>query len=281
MHLHPSICTGIIAAGGLLGLFCALAGPSSAAGPAIVAHRGSSFDAPENTLASVRLGWKQNADAVEIDIHLTADQKIMVSHDGNTKRTAGVAHEIARTSSDTLRALDVGKWKSAEYTGEKMPFLKEVLATIPKGKRLYVEIKCGPEVLPFLMQEVKRYGKRDRLVFIGFGFETMRQCKADMPDIPAYWLCSAVRDSSAGPLLVSGDFRLPVGEALDTVKKAGLQGIDVAHPGIDAALVKEVFTRNLDIQAWTVDDPARARELAVLGVTGITTNRPVQIREGL
>src|SRR5512139_3141338 len=76
----------------------------------IVAHRGASADAPENTLAAFKLGYQQNADADECDIYLTKDGKIVVMHDGNTARTSGVTNKIATQTFAQLRKLEVGQW---------------------------------------------------------------------------------------------------------------------------------------------------------------------------
>ena len=89
----------------------------------IVAHRGASHDAPENTVASARLAWKQGADAVETDIHLTRDGKVIVSHDKTTRRTTGRDGVIQEMTLAELRALDAGSWKSKEFAGEKLPLL--------------------------------------------------------------------------------------------------------------------------------------------------------------
>jgi glycerophosphoryl diester phosphodiesterase len=277
---YMSLLPNLLAAGGFLIVLCAFSGPASGESPAVIGHRGASARAPENTRASVLLAWKLGADAAEIDIQLTADQRIVAIHDASTKRTTGVDLEVAKTPSGKLRTLDAGSFKSSEYAGEKIPFLEEIIATIPENRRLVVEIKCGAEVLPFLKKAVEKSGKRDRLVFIGFGFPVMRECKALLPDIPAYWLCTVdTADSSGIPALWSGNFRLPAPKALDMVKKAGLDGVDIGHAGVDAPLVKMVFDRGLDILVWTVNDPARARELAALGVRGITTDQPDVIRE--
>src|SRR5687767_13972888 len=79
----------------------------------IVAHRGASYDAPENTMAAHQLAWKQNADAVETDIWLTKDGKVIVSHDKNAKRTAGRDALVTELTQAELRTLDAGKWKDA------------------------------------------------------------------------------------------------------------------------------------------------------------------------
>src|SRR5215218_7394628 len=99
-------------------LMTALATPAVAADPPaveIVGHRGASFDAPENTLASVKLAWEQKADAAEFDVFLSKDGKIVVIHDANTKRVAGVDKPVVQQTLEELRTLDVGKWKNPKF----------------------------------------------------------------------------------------------------------------------------------------------------------------------
>jgi len=121
----------------------------------IIGHRGASHDAPENTLAAFKLGWEQGADAVELDIWLTKDGKIVCLHDADTKRTTGVLKKVAESTLDELRTLDAGTWKDAKWRGEKLPTLTEALAAIPAGKRLVIEIKAGVEILPELARDLK------------------------------------------------------------------------------------------------------------------------------
>jgi len=83
----------------------------------IVAHRGASWDAPENTVAAWRLAWEQGADAAELDTYLTKDGKMVVLHDGSTQRTTGVDLRVAETTLAELRALDAGKWKGEQFAG--------------------------------------------------------------------------------------------------------------------------------------------------------------------
>ena len=92
-----------------------------------IAHRGASYLAPENTVAAVNLAWELGADAVEVDVFLAKDNRVMVNHDKDTKRTAaGKKNMVIRnTPSQVLRNLDVGRWKDEKYKGEKMPFLSE------------------------------------------------------------------------------------------------------------------------------------------------------------
>lgn len=255
---------------------CALLLCGSGFAVEIIGHRGAAADAPENTLTSFKLGYEQKADADELDIHLSKDGRIVVIHDGTTRRTAGVTNRVARTAFADLRHLEVGKWgpwKDKRFS-EKIPSLEEVLPLIPRGKRLFIEIKCGPEVLPEL-ERVLRHGhkKPGQTVLIGFNYETMRQAKARFPKLQVFWLASANKATKQYP---------PVEELIQKARAAKLDGLDLAWGfPIDAAFVQKVHQAGLKLYTWTVDDPAVARKEAAAGVDGITTNRPGWLRQQL
>ena len=155
----------------------------------IIAHRGASHEAPENTLAAVRLAWAQGADAVEVDVHQSRDGHVMVIHDAHTRRTAGAGKRVASRTLEELRALEVGRWKHRRWAGEKIPTLAEVIDTIPKGKRLFVEIKCGSECLPRFVETVKRSGRKpSQVVPIGFDLTTMKLVKWALPEWEVAWV---------------------------------------------------------------------------------------------
>ena len=109
----------------------------------IIAHRGASYLAPENTVAAAKLAWELGAGAVEVDVHLSKDNRVMVIHDKDTKKTCSGKKNltIESTPSILLRDLDAGIWKGEEFKGEKIPFLSEIIETVPDGKILVVEIK--------------------------------------------------------------------------------------------------------------------------------------------
>ena len=241
----------------------------------IAAHRGASHDAPENTVASFKLGWEQGADACELDIGLTKDGSIVAIHDETTGRTAGVDRNVAEQTLAELRALDAGSWKGARWTGEKIPTLAEALATMPDGKRMLIEIKCGPEVLPELERAIRASGKKDaQLAIIGFGYETMEQAKARFPQLAASWIAEPERES--------GGTLPPVAELIAKAKAAKLDGLDLSsHFAMDATFVSQVKSAGLKLLVWTVDDPVLAKKLTALGVDTITTNRPGWLRAQL
>lgn len=234
----------------------------------IVAHRGASAYAPENTLAAVNLAWEMNSDAVEIDCHLTGDGRVIVCHDGTTLRTSGVDLKISDATSEALRILDVGSFKGKEFAGEKMPFLEEVIATVPEGKKLFIEIKCGAEILPELKRVVLAGEKMDRMVIIGFGLDTMVAAKKLLPLLPVYWLRGSLKDEETGKFLPHDP------ALLIQAKEGNLDGVDMNFWGIDEAFAAATKAAGLELHAWTVDDPAEGRRLVGLGVDSITTNKP-------
>src|SRR5688572_19132601 len=113
--------------------------------PAVVAHRGESHEAPENTMAAYKLAWERGVHA-ETDVHLTKDGKLIICHDADTARlAAGKTKLIIKDhTADELRKLDVGSFKGPSYAGERMPLLDELLPTIPAGCKLLIEVKIGP-----------------------------------------------------------------------------------------------------------------------------------------
>ncbi len=231
-----------------------------------IAHRGASWDAPENTLVSVKLAWQKNADAVEIDVHLSKDNRIMVIHDKDTKRTSGEKLVVKDTNSDELRKMDVGGFKGSDFMGEKIPFLEEVIETIPAGKKLFIEIKCGTEVIPFLKDIVDKSGKIGQLVIIGFDFEVVEKAKNLIPNVPAYWLHNNVM----------GEYDK---KWIEKAKQTGLDGLNFRFKGITPGYAKAVHEAGLKIFTWTVDDPEEAKRLSELGIDGITTNRPEWLKK--
>jgi glycerophosphoryl diester phosphodiesterase len=238
----------------------------------IIAHRGASHDAPENTLASIQLGWKQGADAVEIDVQFSRDGHIVVIHDDNTRKTAGVRKKVSAQTLAELKQLDVGKWKHPKWTGERIPALPEALATIPDGKRLFVEIKCGSECIPKFVEDFKASGRKpSQVVPIGFALEAMRRLKQALPEIEVCWIAEFKRTLRGW----SPKVETLIARTLD----AGLDGLDVSQRGpVNAAFTRKVHEAGLKLYVWTVDSASRARQLMAAGVDGITTNKPAWLR---
>ena len=249
--------------------------PTSMRAVEIIAHRGASHDAPENTLASIQLGWKQGADAVEIDVQFSRDGHIVVIHDADTRKTAGVRKKVSEQTLAELKTLDVGRWKDAKWAGERIPTLGEALAAIPEGKRMFVEIKCGAECIRKFVEDFKRSGRKPQQVIpIGFSLETMRLLKKELPELEVCWIAEFKRTLRGWS---------PTTERLvQQAKEAGLDGLDVSAKGpVDSAFTRKVHAAGLKLYIWTVDSPAKGKALSEAGVDGLTTNRPEWLRSRL
>ncbi len=261
-----------VCAWGLFSLFlCNVSGCRSPV--EIIAHRGASYDAPENTMASFRLGWEKHAN-VELDVYLSKDNRMVVIHDASTKRTAGVDLKVKESNADQLRALDVGSFKAKEFAGERIPFLADVVQAIPPNQKLYIEIKCGKEILPQLRQLLVESGKMSQVVIIGFNLETVAESKK-LIDVPTYWLKGTEKDKKTGQW-IPHDPKL-----VQMAKDKGLDGLDVDFAGVTEELVRVAKAVGQKLYVWTVDDPDEALRLVRLDVDGITTNRPDWLREQL
>ncbi len=243
----------------------------------LIAHRGESADAPENTMAAFRLAYARHADAIELDVHLTKDDELLVCHDPDTERTTGTCMMIRESLVEELRALDAGVWKGPQWAGEKLPTLAEVVTTLPSEMRCFIEVKVGPEAIPALEKIVRQFStKADQLVIMSFVPETVAEAKRRMPHITAYLLSSFEHDKVVLAWTPTAQ------NLIDQTKAIGADGIGLHHEGpVNRSFVYHLKTAGLAIYIWTVDDAALARRLIQTGVDGITTNRAGWMREQL
>lgn len=245
-------------------------------GMVILAHRGESYIAPENTLAAFKLAWEKGAKAVELDVYMTPDKKIVCIHDAMTGRTGGgVNLPVKETNSEELRKLDFGKWKGEQYAGEKIPFLSEALATIPKGGRMLVEIKCGVDILPYLRDILDASGKRSQVMIISFSLEVVAASKKLMPDLRTYYLSMPAKDPKTGQ-------RLPYDRKLiQTALDNKLDGLDLYYQGVTKEFADAIKAAGLALWTWTVNDAVEAKRQMELGVDGLGTDRAAWLTEQL
>ena len=239
----------------------------------IIAHRGASYTAPENTVVAAETAWAEGADALEFDIQLTRDAQLAVLHDADTARVGQIAMAVNAVTMAELKQLDVGRWKNSRYAGERIPTINEMLATVPTGKRVFIEIKGDTAVVPLLGQCLAdtRLDPR-QIVLIAFDFNTACAAKKLLSRYAVAWI-----------LEYNAEFRrISSDQLIRQAAEAGLDGLDLARDWpIDATLVQRIHDAGLKIFVWTVDDPAAARRFAAAGVDGITTNRPGWLRAQL
>jgi len=233
-----------------------------------VGHRGASYLAPENTLASMKLAWELGAEGAECDVMLTSDHKVVLFHDKNAKKLTGKNVNIKETSWEELKSLEIipRETNLPEYSHETIPLLEDILAIIPGDRMLVIEIKTGPEILPHLQEVIEESWKSGKISFIAFDFETIKQAKSLYPDVPCYYLSS---------------FKADINKHFDVCVESRLDGVDLRHNIIDQDLVERCHASGLDVWCWTVNDMQTAQKMKTFGVSAVTTDRPAWLKEKL
>ena len=235
----------------------------------IIAHRGESFDAPENSLSSINMAWERGAKAVEIDIHLSADSEVVVIHDKHTGRVGDKKIHVKKSHLSELRSVDIGRKKSNKFIDERVPTLIEVLKTVPSEAQIIIEIKCGKEIISPLIQILKTSTlSNNQIEIIAFNFELITEIKKQAHEYKALWLLDL-------------DYYLPYwlirvnpSKIIKKVKEGNLDGINVwAGKVINHSFVKAFKDVGLLVYVWTVNDLYIAQQMINYGVDAITTDR--------
>ncbi len=227
----------------------------------IVGHRGASYLAPENTLASYQLAWELGVKAAECDILLTKDEQVIVFHDKTGKRLTGQNFTVKDANYEDIKEYPI-KLKDTnlpKYTGQTIPLLSDLLEIIPEEGTLVIEIKTGVEILPYMQKVISEYWKSGHIAFIAFDFETILETKKLYPDIPCYYLSSFGHD---------------INSKFDEIVESDLDGVNLRHAIISKKLVKKFRAADKGVWCWTVNDPKDALQMIEYGVSAITTDRP-------
>lgn len=246
--------------------------------PPLVGHRGASHSAPENTLPSFRLAFKEGADRIEGDFWLTSDERIVCLHDPTTARTA--PHQAIRDVRDsTLQELahfDVGLYKAEKYKNTPIPTLDEILTELPGKTTLYVEIKQDdPRIIPAMFKAARQCKVGlDQLTLISFSEAIVHHAKQLAPKLTTYLLHDLKYGKRHGPLI---DY---LEEIINRAVIAGADGLDLGNsPLIDQGFVDKIRKAGLEFHVWTVNRRKDALRYIALGVDSITTDRPQGLRE--
>ncbi len=245
-------------------------------GPWLVAHRGDSEHAPENTLPAFERAAALGADALEIDVHLSADGVVLVFHDDDTARITGTPGTIEGRTASAIAALDAG-FSFTPDGGATFPFrgrgvaippLAEVLARFPP-LRLSIDAKSDDPALAAAIARTVREAKAEERVCVGsFHDRQARRLGALLPEAARFFPTRA-----AGLHLLAARARLPfpARSAYDLAALPRRQhGLELVTPRTIAWL----HARGVPVHVWTVDDEAEMRELLAMGVDGLITNRP-------
>ena len=236
----------------------------------IIAHRGASAKAPENTLAAFREAIRAGADLIEMDLRLSRDEEVMVFHDHSLRRTTDGAGWVEDLSRAELRKLDAGSWFSSRYRGEPIPTLEEVIKLLqPHQTGLYLEIKLDPgreEVRSRLVEKTHRilrlYSFRSRAFLASFDREAINISKKIDPELPTGLI---FREPSTWENLIDDKFG----------------GVDIACARwniITTSLIRKAREADTRVFGWTIKGKTELRAVASLGVDGLAANDPAWLR---
>jgi glycerophosphoryl diester phosphodiesterase len=239
--------------------------------PVIFAHRGASAHAPENTLAAFELALVQNADAIELDVKLSADGYAVVIHDPTVNRTTGNQGRVSDLSLQQLQALDAGRFFSEKYRGEKIPSLEEVFEVV--GKRTFINVELTnyntprDSLVETVCMLVKKFGLQKRVLFSSFFASNLSKARAYLPEVPRGLLAV---NGFLGAWARSFGFNFGRYQALHPFLK-----------DVTVQQVQRVHRLNRRIHVWTVNAEEDMRRLFHWGVDAIFTDDPqlaVQVR---
>jgi len=244
--------------------------------PQIIAHRGASEDAPENTLAAFQLALEQGADAVEGDFRLSKDGTIVCIHDSHGRRTLQKNVEIKKTPFEALRKLSAGSWKGKQWVAEKIPTLEEILDLLPENVPLYLEVKAGPEFLEPLAKIIEnRPIQPNQLIPISYSKPFLAQFKERFPEFKAYLILKFERKP---PII--GKHQPGIDQVIQSLKELRVDGLDCkAQTCVDRDFIKQLNKAGYPLILWTVNDLDEAKKYRDLGALALTTDRPGTLLE--
>lgn len=228
----------------------------------ITAHRGSSREAPENTMAAMMAAVDQLADYVELDVQETLDGALVLCHDSSLKRVAGVNRPVSALTLEQIRELDVGSWFSPEFEGEQIPTLEEVMEYCKGKLNLNIEVKYSgkdsllPEKVAGLITD---YEMEDQCVVSSVSLSYLKRIKDQNPDVRTGCIISAAYGN-----YYSSD-------ATDF--------ISIRSSFVNEKMIRAIHEEGKEVHAWTVNSKSELERMKMLGVDNVITDRPVLARE--
>ncbi|QGQ20460.1 glycerophosphodiester phosphodiesterase [Cellulomonas sp. JZ18] len=229
----------------------------------VVAHRGNSSVAPQNTLAAFEAAWRAGAGSIEIDVQRTADGQVVVIHDDTLDATTDGTGAVGATELARVRSLDAGAWFAPAYAGQRVPTFAEVVDLLLRrpGIDLLLEVKGAWTVdqVRAVTEPVLAAGLADRVVVQSFWPETVAALRDAAPELRRGLLVFEVRD-----------------DLLDLCAELGVMTCNPYGPllAADPGLVDRLHAAGLQVMVWTLDEPEHWAAAVALGVDAIITDRP-------
>jgi glycerophosphoryl diester phosphodiesterase len=224
----------------------------------VIAHRGASAYAPENTLAAFDLALQLGCRHLELDVDLSRDGQIIVMHDDTVDRTTGDTGPVGSHTLAELRALEAGAWFGPQFTGERIPTYAEILERYRGRAHLHTELKKrAPHLASSVADLVRQYGMVDHVTVTSFQYQRLVETRAYAPELPTGWLVREVSDAT-----------------IAQAQALGLTQICPRANTVTPALVRRLHAEGFVVRAWGVDDEALMRQVVEAGADGMTVNFP-------
>lgn len=230
----------------------------------ITAHRGCSMEAPENTIPAIEAAIENMVDYAEIDVQLTKDGEIVLMHDYNLWRTAGVRGSIADYTYEELQNFDVGKWFSNKFIGTKIPKLEEVLELCKGRIKLNIEIKSRANTVELenkVVALVEQYGFEKQCIVTSPYQKTLRLVKELNPNIRTGYIISSA-----------------YGNYFDD---DNIDFFSMKSSFVTEGILRRAHKRSKEVHVWTVNTKKEMNRMSRLGVDNIITDVPVAVKEFL
>jgi glycerophosphoryl diester phosphodiesterase len=234
--------------------------------PVRIAHRGASGAglAPENTLAAFEHAIHLGVDAIEIDVHATRDNQLVVLHDNALDRTTDQRGLVSQLTLEQVRQADAGAWVAPSFAGERVPTLQEVLELARHRALVLIEIKAD-HISERVLQVITSMRADDQVVVQSFNADTIRGFHALDPGIPTALLMGRLPRTPA---------RLRARRMVRQLLELGTSTVSLWHGALGPALLEELRKRTMTVWVWTVDEEMVLRDMVSMGVHGIITNYP-------
>lgn len=238
----------------------------------VIAHRGFSGLYPENTLIAIDAAIRLGVDMVEVDVRLSRDGVPVLLHDASLESTTNGRGKVYEQDVDALRKLDAGGWKSPHFRGEGIPTLAEALRLARHRVALNLDLKTADAILPTIVL-LRQFDMLDQVVLSGLRPCHVRWVRHIEPRIHVLLNGHGVLEALMRVMAPRCAFALTLWQA----RRSAALGLNVSHRYLARPLIDRARMHHLGVWTWTVDDPARAKALAQLGVAAITSNRPDRI----
>ena len=234
----------------------------------VIAHRGFSGAAPENTLAAVRAAIKVGADMVELDVTLTSDGQVVVIHDETLDRTTNGSGRVSDFSLAELQQLDAGSWFAPRFAGERIPTLDAVLDEVEGRILLNVEIKSEAVVRGIVTKvasAIQRQGMINQVVVSSFSPKALQEMHSEAPKIRTAVLYNTKFHKGQ--------------DAVEIVKDLGASVFNIKRQRLTKKMQRRCQKLEIPIGIYTVNDPRRMRRLVKKGINAIFTDHPDRLLE--